>query len=187
MFLCDESIVKALTEKKISIEPFQEKYLRPSSVCFTLGMDLIVPDWPKNLLLPNSNSYPKTKEQIDLNKTKFFIQPNDFILGSTQEKISLSLNFAAVIFNISGLSRLGIEVCSSSLISPGFGSELPSTLTLEIYNKGKSTILLEPGIRICHIAFVSVDTESKRNYDKDVGIYSKQNGPKHSEFYKNWK
>jgi len=187
VFLCDESIIKAMTDKKISVEPFKEKYLRPSSVCFTLGTRLIVPEWPQKLFLPKSSSYPKTKEQIDLSTTEFFIQPNEFILGATQEKISLSLNFAAVIFNISGLSRLGIEVCSSSLISSGFGSEMPSTLTLEIYNKGKSAILLEPGIRICHIAFVPVDVESKRNYDRDVGIYSKQKGPKHSEFYKNWK
>lgn len=187
MFLCDKSIIKALNKKKISIEPFQEKYLRPSSVCFTLGMELVVPDWQNKLSISNINSYPKTKAQIDLSNTEYFIQPNDLILGSTHEKISLSLNFAAVIFNISGLSRLGIEVCSSSLISPGFGSEQQSTLTLEIYNKGKSAILLEPGIRICHIAFVPLDNESKRNYDKDIGIYSKQEGPKHSGFYKNYK
>ena len=187
MFLCDESIIKAIDNKKISIEPFQEKYLRPSSICFTLGTKLIVPDWQNNLLLSNSSSYPKTKEQIDLSNTEYFIQPSDLILGSTHEKISLSKNFAGVIFNISGLSRIGLEVCSSNLISPGFGSEQPSTLTLEIYNKGKSAILLEPGIRICHIAFVPIDNESKRNYDKDIGIYSKQEGPKHSGFYKNYK
>lgn len=187
MFLCDISIIKALADGKICIEPFKKKYLRPSSVCFTLGLRLIVPEWPKKVFLSNSNSYPKPKEQIDLSTTEFFIQPNEFVLGMTQENISLSRNFAAVIFNISGLSRLGVEVCSSSLISPGFGSELASSLTLEIYNKGKSAILLESGMRICHIAFIPVDVESKGNYDKDIGIYSKQQGPKLSEYFKNWK
>ena len=187
MFLCDESIIKAVKNEKMSIVPFQEKYLRPSSISFTLGTELIVPDWQNNLLLSNSSSYPKTKEKIDLSNTEFFIQPSDLILGSTHEKVSLNNDFAGVIFNISGLSRIGLEVCSSNLISPGFGSKQPSTLTLEIYNKGKSAILLEPGIRICHIAFVPLDNESKRNYDKDVGIYSKQEEPKHSAFYKNCK
>ena len=179
--------MKALAEGKICIEPFKKKYLRPCSVCFTLGMKLIMPEWPKKVLLSNSSSYPKQKKQIDLSTTEFFIQPNEFVLGATQETISLSINFAAVIFNISGLSRLGVEVCSSSLISPGFGSELAASLTLEIYNKGQSAILLEPGMRICHIAFVPVDVETKGNYDRDIGIYSKQQGPKLSEYYKNWK
>lgn len=187
MFLSDISITKALADGKICIEPFKKKYLRPSSVCFTLGMKLIVPEWPKKVFLSNSGSYPTPKEQIDLNTTEFFIEPNEFVLGATQEIISLSRNFTAVIFNISGLSRLGVEVCSSSLISPGFGSELASNLTLEIFNKGKSAILLKPGMRICHIAFVPLDSESKGDYDRDIGIYSKQKGPKFSEYYKNWK
>lgn len=187
MFLCDFSIAKAIADGKISIEPFEKNYLRPSSVCFTLGISLIVLEWCKKVNIYDRDSYPKIGKKIDLTTSDFFLEPNEFALGTTKEKLALNRSFAAVIFNVSGLARLGLEICPSSLISPGFGSELKSSITLEMCNKGKSAILLKPGMRICHIAFVPLDSESEGNYDRDIGLYSKQDGPRISRFYENWK
>ena len=187
MLLADTSIRERIERGSIAIIPYDVRLQRPSSVCLTLDSRIIEVEWPSRIEIGDEATYPTAKGVLDVAGSGYGLRPGHFVLASSYERISVDTTLAGILFDISGLARLGLDVCCSSLISPGFGSKRASTITLEVFNRSRSTIVLIPGMRICHLAFVALDTISARNYDSDVGLYSEASGPKLSAFFRNWR
>lgn len=185
--MSDISIKNAIDNGLLRIEPFNDEYLRPCSLCLTLGSLILEPQWRDIIKVDDKDTYPISERIIDISCSGYTLKPGSFVLGITEEKIGLRNNLAGIILNISGLSRIGLNIMSPCLVSPGYGSDKMSVLTVEITNHSPSAIELIRGMRVCHISFVLLDKESRGNYDQDVGVYSEQYEPLLSAFHKNWK
>jgi dCTP deaminase len=90
------------------------------------------------------------------------LQPNEFILGSTIERIELPLSdrcLAARVEGRSSLARTGLLVhFTAPTIHPGF----TGNIALEMINLGKIPLTLRPGQRVCQLIVETVEGEPIR-------------------------
>lgn len=108
----------------------------------------------------------------------YVVQPGEFVLGVTQEKISLPDDLVARVEGRSSLGRLGIIVHSTAgFVDPGFSG----TITLEISNLNRLPVALYPGMRICQIAFEQMSSAAEMPYhSKPFSKYQGQVLPEES-------
>jgi dCTP deaminase len=91
----------------------------------------------------------------------FIVQPGEFVLGVTQEILTVPDDLVARVEGRSSLGRLGIIVHSTAgFVDPGFSG----TITLEISNLNRMPIALYPGMRICQIAFEQMSSAADTPY-----------------------
>ena len=183
MFLSDNQIRSLILDGTIVIEPFDERLVRPASICLRLGSEYLTPAAKGAVDIASKDTYPQFELGRDGPEGSTVVPPRSWILASTLERIALPRTMAAWISNLSGLARLGLGVGLSSFVSPGFGEQGPSTLALEISNRLEVPIHLRPRMRICHLVFLRLEQEASRSYDSQVGTYSHQTTPRTSVFY----
>jgi dCTP deaminase len=177
VILSRDSILNAISEGEIIIEPFDKSLVGIDTVDVRLGR--------KILLATNVGKVidPKTPEnywkEIDIGEEEFLLPPGSFILGSTLERIGLSKKYAAMIEGRSSIGRLGIMVhVTAGLIHAGFGFKSPSTITLEIYSINPNPVRLYAGMRIAQLAFFQLDKELSFGYDDlPTSKYKGQDSP----------
>lgn len=185
--LSDIGIRREIENKNISIEPFHEKYLRGASYTLRLGNKISVfSNSFTPIDLSNEESFPNLHTN-NISSELYKLHGNEFVLGGTIERISLSRGFSATLKNLSGLSRIGLAVEIASFISPGFGEDFPKPLTLEIRNFSDIPILLRPEIPICHILFWKLNEFSSQSYDRDERRHSISEAPAPSRYFKYFK
>jgi deoxycytidine triphosphate deaminase len=108
-----------------------------------------------------TNFYDRTKED------PYWLAPNDFILVSTLERISLPDNISGQLHLKSSRAREGLSHTLAGKVAPGFSG----ILTLELKNYLKDAFVpIYPGMAIVHIVFEQ--HEKVRNSYKN-GRYSK--------------
>jgi dCTP deaminase len=94
----------------------------------------------------------------------FIVQPGEFVLGVTHEKIKIADDLVARVEGRSSLGRLGIIVHSTAgFVDAGF----EGTITLEITNINRMPVALYPGMRVCQLAFETMSSKA------DVPYYAK--------------
>lgn len=141
MILSDKSIRREMGTN-LTIEPFAESLLQPSSYDLTLAGEF----------------YYKDKKH---RRSRLLLFPNQFILGCTLEHVSLSSKVVGQIHNKSTLRRQGLTICcDAGYVDPGFQGQL----TLEIMNHGQQAIELKSGMRIGQITFHWLDQPCERPY-----------------------
>lgn len=160
----------------------REEQIRDNSVDLRLGNEFII---TKRTSFPfidvaNKDEIEKDigqyQERIIINfKKPFILHPNQLILGSTLEYISLPKELSAYVLGRSSWGRLGLIIATATVVSPGF----KGCITLELINLGEVPILLYPGVRIAQIVVHTV--EGKGEYK---GRYSCPTGPEFSRIYK---
>lgn len=97
------------------------------------------------------------------NGEPFIVQPGEFVLGVTQERITVPDDLVVRVEGRSSLGRLGIIVHSTAgFVDPGFSG----TITLEISNLNRLPVALYPDMRICQIAFEELSSPAETPYDK---------------------
>lgn len=93
----------------------------------------------------------------------FIVQPGEFILGVTLEKIKIADDLVARVEGRSSLGRLGIIVHSTAgFVDAGF----EGTITLEITNINRMPVALYTGMRICQLAFEQMTSKADVPYNK---------------------
>ncbi|MBM3227892.1 dCTP deaminase [Candidatus Peribacteria bacterium] len=93
----------------------------------------------------------------------FIVQPGEFVLGVTQETITVPDDLVVRVEGRSSLGRLGIIVHSTAgFVDPGFSG----TITLEISNLNRLPVALYPGMRICQLAFEMMSSPADMPYYK---------------------
>jgi dCTP deaminase len=171
--LSDKDIIKALDEGLLSISPFDEKQLRPAGISFHLGKEILIPK-PMKLIDLKKNEYINyNKKEISEDKP-FIIQPQQFVLGHTEEIISVSTKLGFIIEGRSTLARLGISVeQSATIVDPGHNKR---PITLEIYNCGPSPVTLYRGMSVAKGLVFKLSSQTGRDFDKYARYATQKSG-----------
>lgn len=180
MALSDRDIKKAILEKRIIISPKIDikTQLGSCSVDLRLSSRFRIFNHaqvpyidPRN----KENILELTKEVTLKNGKAFIIQPNEFVLASTEETLTLANDILARLEGRSSLGRLGIVVHSTaSVFDPGWSGKV----VLELGNLGKMAVALYPGIKICSLTFEELSSPAEIPYNqKKNAKYKNQKGP----------
>ncbi|MEK7218132.1 MAG: dCTP deaminase [Patescibacteria group bacterium] len=172
MILSDSDIKKALESGRVKIESVQGElfpHIHASSMDLHLGNAFKLYEHSKFAVLD-----PKHPETFTGNMRlitvgdgePFIVQPGEFILGVTREKITVPDDLVVRVEGRSSLGRLGIIVHSTAgFVDPGFSG----TITLEISNLNRMPVALYPGMRVCQIAFEQMTGPAQTPYHRKPG------------------
>lgn len=153
MMLSDKTI-KKYSSKYGLITPFDENKLQPSSYDLSLA---------NSFYDDNSDSF------VTLDKLR--LQPNDFILASTLEKVSIPQHIVGRVEGKSSLGRIGLLThITAGFIDAGF----EGNITLELKNIGNKPIVLDVGCNIAQICFLQLDDDCENPYNKTDNHYQFQ-------------
>lgn len=152
MILSDKSIEMAVDTWDM-ISPYTYEHLQPASY------DLMLLD---------------IKGAWNIGFEQWAIEPKQFVLGSTIEKISLPSHIVGRIEGKSSWARKGLWIHAAGFIDPGFTGQL----TLEIINQSNDNIILSKGDLIAQVSFQIMDWPAKRPYGhQELGShYQNQSG-----------
>lgn len=179
MILSDRDIRKAIGAKRILIAPAPDisVQLGSCSLDLRLGNTFRVFDHSKLPFIDTKHPSPgETMAQVSVKDNEpFMLQPGDFVLAVTLERLKLSDDLLARLEGRSSLGRLGIVVHSTaSVFDPGWDGNL----VLELGNLGRIPVALYPGMRICALTFEELSSPAQVPYNKKKGAkYAGQNFP----------
>lgn len=184
MILSDRDIRQAIADGRVKVVSAQQElfqYIHASSMDFRLGNTFKLYEHSKFPVLDprNPDSFAGNMRTITVpDGEAFIVQPGEFVLGVTQEQISLPDDLVARVEGRSSLGRLGIIVHSTAgFVDPGFSG----TITLEISNLNRLPVALYPGMRICQIAFEQMSSPAEMPYhSKPFSKYQGQVLPEES-------
>jgi len=167
MILCDTEIRAALNYGHIVIDPRPPpENIGTTAIDLRLGTELRKWKVPKSgVTITIDPSHPDFSYSdiandhleacvLDL-EGAVVLQPGDFLLGITEEKIELPIQsrLAARVEGRSTLARLGIGV---HVTAPTIHSSFRGKITLEITNQGQLPVRLKPGLRVCQLILEQV-------------------------------
>jgi dCTP deaminase len=190
MILSDRDIKKALKTGDLKITPALDlqTQLGSCSIDLRLGNVFRVFEHSKNAYIdPTKKDYSnEITREVKLKKgERFMMQPGDFVLAVTMEKIKISPKLLGRLEGRSSLGRLGIVVHSTaSVFDPGWDGQA----VLELGNLGRIPVALYPGMRICAMTFEELSSEAETPYSKKKEAkYKFQNGPLESKIQKEFR
>jgi dCTP deaminase len=155
MILTKEKILEAVKGGKIKIFPYNGNNLGPASYDLTLADGFRVYGDSKKIAVSEGADYKKFSKLI---KGKIKLNPGEFILGVTKEKISLGDDICGWLTGRSRFARLGLQIHSTAaFIQPGVNNKQ----VLEIYNFSKNVLELKAGVKICQIIFEKTSGKAK--------------------------
>ena len=179
MVLSDVDIKRYLAEGKIKIAPeLPPEQFGSCSVDFRLGNEF-------NVFEHSRHPYIDLKDKRgieDLMKSvvvpddePFILQPREFVLAITQEKLELDDDVLGRLEGRSSLGRIGIIVHGTAgLFDPGWSGKA----TLELSNLSRMPVALYPGMKICSFTFEQLSSPSSVPYGKKAGNqYANQDRP----------
>lgn len=160
------------------ILPYTEKQLNPNSYDVTLQDIIIVYEQVcSRNVVGYADGGDHTLHGVYTKRVKidgyYMLQPGQFALGATVEKISLPNNMMARFDGKSSLGRLGLCThVTAGFIDAGF----IGTITVELKNENSFPILLKPGMRIGQVSFEYLNDAAMKPYGM-VGHYQNQKAP----------
>jgi dCTP deaminase len=167
MFLSDNDILKAVKEKRITLEPFVRSRLQPASYDILLGNKFVTNDENSTLFVdPARKVYAKTREVTVKDGDAFILHPGVSVLGTSKEYFG-SDEFLIQVGGKSSLARVGLMIHNTAgLINPGHFLNI----TFELCNLNNVPIILRPGMEIAQLTFSEIKSKTSKNY-KDVGRF----------------
>jgi len=168
--LSDGTIRRLVAEGHIVIEPWDEGMVQPASVDLRLGNSFRVFHNHRIGAIDLANIPENLTERVAIPEGEsFVIHPGEFVLGATEEHVTLPDDIVARIEGKSSLGRLGLIVhATAGFVDPGF----TGTLTLEITNLTRVPIVLWPGKPIAQLSFMTLDRPAERPYGHpDLGSH----------------
>ncbi|EMW1014764.1 MULTISPECIES: dCTP deaminase [Enterobacterales] len=180
MIFSNKDIIDGLATKKIEISNFSNDCMRSSSYLLRLDNKVLKMKNSDLTIDTKSTSTSSFFEELTLDDSGMVINPGDFFLGSSVEKISLGNTICAELFQLSCYARIGLNINFSSChIAATFGVGRPSAITFEIINNSPNKIKIYPGVKFCHIRFHQHLTPSDVVYN---GIYAERDEAMPSDF-----
>lgn len=186
MVLSDTDIKKALKEKRIQITPLPDfsTQLGSCSIDLRLGDTFRVFEHSKySFIDPAKKDFSnEITREIKIKKGDvFMMQPGDFVLAVTLEKVKIPADLMGRLEGRSSLGRLGIVVHSTaSIFDPGWDGKP----VLELGNLGRMAVSLTVGMRICAMTFEELSSPAETPYNsKKFAKYKFQNAPTESRIH----
>ena len=168
--LSDGTIRRLVEEGRVRLEPWDPDMVQPASVDLRLGRSFRVFHNHRAAAIDLREPPTNLTEHIVVGQDEpFVIHPGEFVLGVTQEWVSLPDDIVARIEGKSSIGRLGLIVhATAGFVDPGFAG----TLTLEITNLTRVPIKLWPGLAICQLSLMALDRPAERPYGHpDLGSH----------------
>lgn len=157
MILSDRDIDQIIkTGKAFLVNPYNEENLQPNSI------DLMLSDELKTV----------HGKSIDLSQGSYKLKPQEFILGSTIERVYLPHDLCGHIDGKSSIGRLGVFIENSGFVDSGFNGNI----TLEIYNASDKEFELYHGMPICQIIFETLTSPVMKPYGLRDNHYQDSEG-----------
>ncbi len=182
--LVDHEIRQAVSEGQLILDPYDESLIQPNSYDVRLsdrfswheaGQDVIDPYISESVL---AGLVHVVDEHVVL-------QPGQFILGATLERICLPRDIVGQLTGKSSLARLGVMVhVTAGFIDAGF-SHPPAQITLEIVNVGCRPVRLHAGMAIAQMVFTRTAECAVAYNEKPGAKYNGQPAAAHSRYYLN--
>jgi len=187
MVLSDRTIREEITRGRIIIEPLDPACIQPASVDVHLDRKLLVfKTWRSPFFIDVKQNLDDLTEIVEIDEEEpFYLQPGEFVLGSTLEDITLPDDIVGRLEGKSSLGRIGLLIHSTAgYVDPGWRGHL----TLELSNVAKLPITLYSGMKIGQISFLRLTTAAERLYgDESLGSkYQGQTDPTASRFYQDF-
>lgn len=180
MILSDRDLRARLRAGEIAIEPLDdpELQIQPASIDLRLAARFVVYRLPHVPCIDPHDvaSVEDYTETIDVAPGgAFVLQPGEFALGSTLERVRVPADLVARVEGRSSIGRLAIVVhATAGFIDPGFEGQV----TLELSNLGRCAVKLYPGMRISQVVFHTMTSPAERPYGTERGSkYQGQRGP----------
>jgi dCTP deaminase len=168
MILSDRDIKKALASGRIVITPVidPKTQMGSCSVDLRLGKQFRIFNHSKFAYIDPNNPKLATDMMAEVklkNGEPFILQPGDFVLATTMEKVTLPDDLVGRLEGRSSLGRLGIVVHSTaSIFDPGWSG----MVVMELGNLGRMPVALYPGMRICSMTFEELSSPAQVPYTK---------------------
>jgi dCTP deaminase len=180
MVLSDVDIRKYMGQGKIKVTPelTPEQY-GSCSIDFRLGNEFGIFEHSRHAFIDlreGSTAIQDLMRTIEVPMGESFIlQPGEFALAITEEKLELDDDVLGRLEGRSSLGRIGIIVHGTAgLFDPGWRGKA----TLELSNLGRMPVALYPGMRICSFTFEQLTTPSSVPYHKKASNkYAGQSRP----------
>ena len=165
MILTDREIQAALGCGHIKIEPNPSPDEAYSSTSVDLTLSKFIRSWKtgplkgvEQIICPSADGYNLNEiikalsDLKEINTDGYVLQPQEFVLGWTEETIELptTSRIAARVEGKSSLARLGIGI---HITAPTIHAGFPGPIQLEICNHGIMKVKLVPGMRVCQLIF----------------------------------
>mgnify|MGYP001610415036 CR=1 FL=1 len=157
MILTKKEILQEIKEKHIQISPFNKNNIGPASIDLTLSDEFRVFSKSQEIILSETTD---SKKITTLKKqNKIALQPGDFILAKTKEKVTLPENIAGLLSGRSRFARIGLLIdVTAFFINPGVSNHQ----VFEIKNISHNKIILRSGLKIAQL--ILIRTEGKAKY-----------------------
>jgi dCTP deaminase len=184
--LVDHEIRKAVADGQLIIEPYDDALVQPNSYDVRLadrfswheegGADKIIDPYDSNSVLDGL---------VHVVDDSIVLQPQQFILGATLERLTLPKDIVGQLTGKSSLARLGVMVhVTAGFIDAGF-SHPPAQITLEIVNVGNRPVRLHAGMAIGQMVFTRTAECLVPYNEKPSAKYNGQPAAAHSRYYLN--
>lgn len=168
--LTDKEIKEFIKQSKISIDPYDEKCVKPSNYEIHLGTTFLLPK--PDMVIDIKKGQIPDYEKVSVSENEgILLEPRQFLLGQTSEKISLDSDIGCFIDGRSTFARIGISIHqSATFVLPG---QDPHIITLEIFNAGNFKVRVYPHDKIGKLIFFKTAESNEQAY-KDYGRYAGQ-------------
>lgn len=183
MLLHDTALRKAIFDRTLGIEPFDDSRVQPSSIDMCLANEFAIIDTSsgQDMDVRQNNS-----ERVHMVKVPdgdyFLLRPEHFVLASTVERVRLGHAIAGRVEGKSSLGRLGLMVHSTAgFIDPGFDGQV----TLELSNMLDVPLRLYPGMPVAQLCIFLMAGSAAKPYSM-TGKYRHQSGPTPSLYHQNF-
>jgi len=158
-----------LKSGEISIDPLDWESIGPCSVDLRLDSVFRVFKGDGVVDPRRLETVDRGAEFVDTRGEPFTLQPGQFVLARTIERVAISKSLAAFLEGRSSVARMGIIVHAAGLVNPGTGMKRPVPVVLEIFNENVVPVKLYPGMKIVQIIFIRLGSPSSIGYDERPG------------------
>ncbi|HEB85574.1 MAG TPA: dCTP deaminase [Gammaproteobacteria bacterium] len=191
MVLTGESIATYMDKTDISHRLFvtpsvnRTRMLGASSLDVRLGNQFIVfrkhtlPYLDAENLTPQAVRAVQERRIVEYFQEGITLHPNELVIGSTLEYVSLPPGLMCYVASKSGWGRMGLVIATAPKVDPGFAG----CITLELLNAGQVPLKLYAGYPIAQLIFHRCDSEQvyKGAYNCPVGPEFPKLSPKEGE------
>lgn len=183
--LSDVDIKKAIENKEIFVDPFDEKYIQPASIDLHLGNQFLVYDTNKNFVIDPHKPLDHMMNNIEIDETTpFVLHPGEFALGLIYETTGVSESMVGRLEGKSSVGRMGLLIhVTAGFLDPGNCLKM----TLELHNTATLPILLYYKMPIAQMAFDRLSSPCANPYNKNNNSkYIGDSKPIASQMWKNF-
>jgi dCTP deaminase len=168
MILSDRDLRALLLSGSLVIEPLEERQIGPTSIDLRLGSRLVKYSGGRIEL----GKRPPATHEIEIDPYEgYVLQPQEFVLGCTLERIRIPNGYQGFIETKGDIARAGLQVHNGDgHVDPGSDH----VLTLEITNLNSIPVVLYPALLICQLFIHRLSSPCMREYR---GKYFGQSGP----------